>query len=464
MNKFYLLILILFLSVIDVSAQNIVPKRLRMLNTDILAQTQPRLDNEGNKCAVIRVDIVGVKNMEFVEAIGDVKYANNEYIVYVPDGTQTLTYSIADIRNTINLEEYGPEISGGSTYRFIFETENKLRSAIFYVKPNTAKITIANKTVSLDETGTGSIDLPIGEYNYQIIAGGYLEESGLIELKEEELFTAKDIALEPITYNVAINTNQPSAMLFVDGKPIGSIESIQSEIRLAEGKHTIRITKEGFNDYEEDIITNKNISIDVQLNELKTKFVYHKNERTKSSISLRKHIDFLLGGKTYIDDSFKSYNASLGVDFHQYIGYLSFKEGLGVGATQASENFIDRFDKYDNDVDAETLPDSLHRRIALSLDIPLQVGFTVPLSLYNTSQVSFYAGLYGSMYYIGHHSKHMKTNESNSTYTFDYGARANVNFYIHKFIVSFEGNYSLSKNKIGPYVGVALGYRLYVKK
>ena len=95
------------------------------------------------------------------------------------------------------------------------------------------------------------------------------------------------------------------------------------------------------------------------------------------------------------------------------------------------------------------------------MDVPLQAGIAIPLSRYNTSSMAFLAGGYGAYYYIGHSSENMEDKKAVSTNSFDFGLRANVQFYINKFTLGVEWNNSLSKYKLGSSIGVSLGYRFY---
>ena len=55
----------------------------------------------------------------------------------------------------------------------------------------------------------------------------------------------------------------------------------------------------------------------------------------------------------------------------------------------------------------------------------------------------------------------MEDKKAVSTNSFDFGLRANVQFYINKFTLGVEWNNSLSKYKLGSSIGVSLGYRFY---
>ena len=92
MKKFVVVFILLTLAM-NVLAQSLTVTSCKLLRNDLRARTQKRMDANQQPCALILVEVVGVKNLEFKEKVGDVKYACNQYEVYVPAGTETLTYS-----------------------------------------------------------------------------------------------------------------------------------------------------------------------------------------------------------------------------------------------------------------------------------------------------------------------------------------------------------------------------------
>lgn len=431
-------------------AQTISPKRLKLLEKDLLAQKESRLDKNNKKCAVIRFDIVGIDNLNFKEAIGDVTYSDNEYIVYVAENTKKLTYYSQKFNGVIDLENFGPEVESGLTYRLTMEREDNMRSGIFYVIPVNAKVIVNGKQIQLDNTGKGSIELPSGTYNYSISADGFVTENGYLELNNNELFETKDIKLQEIKHKLQIKCSDNNGTLFVDGKLFGSLGTETQSIELTEGKHDIRVTKEGYKEYNKTInIGNTNELISITLDDM-NKIKYHKEERTKSTISLRNHADILFSGyyNKDVEDNENRFGGKIAANFHQYLGYFAFNEGISIGAIGGNEDSMDLF------------TDGLANEginAVMNFDVPLQLGYSIPLSKYNTSQMAFFVGGYGTLYYYS-------SDEKENNITWDYGLRGNISFYFNKFIISFEVSRSLSDNKLGNFVGIGLGYRIYKRK
>ena len=333
-----------------------------------------------------------------------------------------------------------------------------MRSAVFYVSPSNAQLNVNGQNVQLDENGTGCIELPVGNYSYSITADKCDAEEGTFSLTEDEIVCVKDIVLNEKKYNLAIQCNHPEAAVFIDNVSFGTLNSIQNNVQLTEGKHEVRITLENYKDYNETVdIHSEAASMNVNLEELKTKTIRRSELRTKSSISLRPHIDGYLSWNTKLDDIETNFG-KLDLEFHQYLGYFAFKEAFSVGAVYGSNKFCNKIDKHFSELreDAEE-----KKRVAFYAEIPLQIGFALPLSLYNTSHVVFLGGGYGSYYYIGHKHGNMTTNKTVETNTFDFGIRINATFYLNKFAIGFEASRSLSDTKLGEFVGIRIGRRFY---
>lgn len=463
MKRFVLLLFVCGLA-LQCVGQVLTPKRLELLQSDAYAQINSRTDRNGKKCAVIRFTVVGVYDLKFKEAVGDVVYANNEYIVYLPEGTNVLTCSNKSLTKSFDLDNY-TDISAGKTYRFTIDTDNRLRSIVFRVNPTNATVKVNDKNVSIDRNGNGSINLPIGTYSYTVSAEGYRNSSGSVSLSEREMYVTKDIVLQQNLIPVTIGCKQSDVQVFVDGKNVGQIKYLGKQLMLPKGKHEVRVIKEGYKEWSETIkVADVSLSLNIDLIEIKAKTIVHDEERTKSNISLRPHTDIVYGGQTFLYEPIKSSTVKIAVYGNNYAGHFSVKYGLSFGGTFLSDSIGRKIDNYYDQVLKPN--ESGHKnRLAFSAEIPLQIGFAAPLSRYNTSQVTLLGGMYGAYHYIGHGSGNVEDEKNSvSTHTFDFGIKASVNFYFNRFIMSIEGNQSLSKHHLGTSVGIGLGCRIFGKK
>ena len=91
--KFIYIMCAMALNTIVISAQEIKVKLMEALPNDLAARTHPRPDANGVNCALIRVVVPAVKNMQFDGwVVGDYEYQPGEYQVYVPEGAKKIKF------------------------------------------------------------------------------------------------------------------------------------------------------------------------------------------------------------------------------------------------------------------------------------------------------------------------------------------------------------------------------------
>lgn len=458
MKKVLLLLCFVFVAVLGANAQTLKPKKFKLEPQKAIAARDKRKDAHGQNCAVILVDVVGVGNIKFVEAVGETEYAFNEYKVYVPQNTKRLSYTFGGKNGSINLEKYGVDIESLKTYRLTMETENRLRSAVFYIVPQNATLVFDGKTVALDDNGAVAINKPIGTYNYSITSNGYVSTSGTVSLTEDEINHTENISLEQKKHFVTLNYPVPDATLFIDDEPYGKVSELGSRIQLPEGKHTYRLICENYEDVMGELpVYNEGAILSATAKKLKGKTIKHKEKRTKTEIDIRNSFDVLLSTSTFMEDAFKSYVAHLAFGWNQRFGIFTIREGAEVGLGYASNKYSPTFDKYYE----EQTDENKHDAIPLTANIPLQLGVTLPLNKYNSCYAELLGGAYGAYYYTGHKASHLNGshNSSVSTEKWDWGLRFDALFYFNKLILGFEGSRSLNNHKIGLQLGVKIGYK-----
>lgn len=96
MKKIFHLLLLL-LCFVAASAQEIKVKSVKLLQNDITARTNPRLDGNDEPCALVKVIVPAVEGVQFEGwVIGQVGYRAGEYQVYVPAGTKKIKFRHPD--------------------------------------------------------------------------------------------------------------------------------------------------------------------------------------------------------------------------------------------------------------------------------------------------------------------------------------------------------------------------------
>lgn len=468
MRKFFVIILMMLIYTTSY-AQQLTVKKVNLRFGDLQASTNPRDDGKGKDCAIIRVSVVGVDNLTFPDAIGTVEHSLNEYVVYVPDGLKKLKYKDSDghILGFIDFDDYDMEIESKTSYDVIFESENHLRSAIFSIQPSDAILVFDNEKIKVNNEGVAIINKPIGDYSYRVVANGYLSQSGTMSLVEDEISTVTDIILEQLLYPVSISVFPMNASVFIDNVPYSRESMIN--LKLPEGKHTVRVTAENYQEEERTINVTSTFSPEfITLKEVKQEIVKHKEESTKTSINIRNAFyitgNFAFAGINDIGNIFGSGNA---LDFGIEASYVFHFAGIFGGRIGASLHSI-KPNKNEKYFDLSVYNDSI--RWLMSINIPLQVGISIPFGNYNRHLFSVFAGGYGG--YIGmmedwaerelSEEEKLKdipdVNNPDKDY-FDYGIRLSAKLDVGHFTLGMDLSQSL--HDMGFSAGANIGIKLF---
>ena len=333
-------------------------------------------------------------------------------------------------------------------YKVTFETESQIRAAIFSVEPITASLTFDGRPTTLDAEGMAVIEMPKGRYRYKVTAPGYEIHSGTVSLTEEDLSTTTNIQLEPIMHPLTITSNQPDASLFIDNEPYGLLNEI-SDLTVAEGKHNIRLMAVGYDDYEQTIDVRAGmLPFHVTMHQKKQEVIFHKEERTRTMVNVRP--GYYLFANAFLFDK-KNYDAqnwgySFGLSAMQHFGGIfALREGIGYGRSYLSDKEMDK-------VFSSTPKDTITNYV----DVPLQVGFSIPLGRANQHLVSVMAGGYGKYMWTPYEDKDSDGKESKEVW--DYGLRLTALLEINRLVFGAEVSSSLDGR--GMYYGVKVGVNM----
>lgn len=455
-------------------AQQLKVKSVGLRPGDTRASTNPREDGKGEKCAIIRVAVVGVPGLKFPEAVGNVKYELNEYEVYVPDGLKKLKYQDKNGNDlgTINFDDFGIEINSKLSYDVSLESESHLRAAIFTNLPSNAKLKVDGQTIEVTKEGSAMVNKPVGVYNYQVEADGFRSEYGLVSLTEEAISTTINVVLEERRHKVTIFHTPHEASVFVDNVPYSIVNG--KSLDLTEGKHTIRVTAPYYEEKEMTIDVKNDMSESINLKKAKQESVKYKEERTRTSINVRnaQYFSFsgLMMGVSEIDKIINKENAvDLGFETSwvgHFAGIMGLRAGIGIGfiLPQENEKYIGLAYNSEND----SLEWLMH------VDVPLQIGFSLPFGKYNQHMFNVFGGGYGSyIWRSGIRNKEVepgselqeriaKHEEMDKDKKIDYGIRVSAKIDIGRFVLGADLSQSL--NGMGILAGINLGWKIYFHK
>ena len=210
--------------------------------------------------------------------------------------------------------------------------------------------------------------------------------------------------------------------------------------------------------------------INVVLKDAKHEVVKHKEERSRTNISIRNAF-YITGGFSFAgaENVGKIFGGKNALDFGAEIsavqhfgGVFGVREGISLYFMQPNGN-----DKY---FEMSVYKDSL---MWLSLfDVPLQIGISFPFGAYNRHLFSVFAGGYGS--YLWNQDSHewavreltddekkieVKDADKKDKDYWDYGLRLSAKLDIGHFTLGVDLSQSL--HKMGFSAGANIGVKLY---
>jgi hypothetical protein len=460
--KKWIAVLIFLCAYTMIYAQQLTVSSVSMRLQDARAASQPRTDAKGMKCAIVHVGIVGVDDLLFSDAVGNVERNLSEYIVYVPNGLSSLHYKSKSGRyaGEIVFDDYGLNIESLLSYEVILETDSHFRSAVFSIHPKNATLILDGKTFTVNNDGIVVVEKPVGNYDYYVKADGYISQSGTIELTEDKITSVSEIVLEELLYPVSIKVFPNNATVFIDNIP-HTVQSL-SNLQLSKGSHSIRVTAPNCKDEKRTInVTNSMSTEYFALKEAKHEVVIHKEESSKTGHNIRNALYFSFGLAGYYAK--EEYDANIGgVKFELSSMFhfgSAFAMRVGAGVSLTSPTYSDDFEY------REILEDSVSH---ISFDAPLQLGVSIPFGKYNRHLFSIFGGVYGrASFYIGNSGTSDKFAEILENHYelgdyYDYGFRASIRIDFSKFTIGFDFDRSL--NGFGNGGCITAGWKIPISK
>lgn len=258
MDRYIIKVIVLMIAISCaeiISAQELKVKSVDMLANDLSAQKNPRVDRFGKSCALVKIKAGDLKNVEFTKKSQYVEASydniNGIYLVYIPQGLHKLALRHPDfLPLEFDMADYGYKIlKGGQTYMVQLEVPTTgLNRSIIVIKTHPLNSSLSFNGVSMPHTSDGIYEIPVaaGSYTYSISADNHLSSNGTVTVEKGETKTLAK-RLRPITHLVDINCNVKDARVFIDNIEYGNV----GKLNLPQGKHQIRIQKQGYLDVDE---------------------------------------------------------------------------------------------------------------------------------------------------------------------------------------------------------------------
>ena len=258
---FFILGLFCF-TVFPVNAQELSIKSVSLQSNDNTAILSPCLDSNGDTCALIKIKIPGVRDMDFSNKSQFVKsfYKDGVYMVYVPTISRRLDYRHSDfLPGQIDLGDFGyRRLKPGKTYLVQMEAPSNTKDVallIFKISPIGARLVINGKQVAVSTNGVYEYACREGSYSYSVSRDDYFPNEGILQVDRGENKRVV-IDLNPIIHSVNVGCNVSDARVFVDNVNYGKPDVLG----LPQGHHRIRIQRDGYLDVEDEINVQANMS------------------------------------------------------------------------------------------------------------------------------------------------------------------------------------------------------------
>jgi len=271
MSKFLLLITFSIFC-FSTSIAQIAVKSFRILPTDQTARiTNPVIDQNGEKCALIKV---ATNQTSFaweggMLGITKVEKKTGEFWVYVPHGAKKLTIKhdqLGILRDYIYTEAiyeatvYEMVLTSGKVVTTVVDYEILSEWVIINSEPEGADIYIDE--INLGQTPFQQ-ELKEGKHTFRISKDLYHTDAGAFHLSFDEGKKQLNYILKPNFGYIHVNSQPESgATVFINGKEQNSKTPFTSN-KLKSGKHTVSVLKQMYGTYETTVIVNDNQTIEV---------------------------------------------------------------------------------------------------------------------------------------------------------------------------------------------------------
>ena len=180
--KRIVILMLLIVSALSVCGQELTVKRMEVAPMDLSASTQQRLDKNRNPCALVKVLFPTVGVTFEGNVLGDVEFKAGEYWVYMSEGSYMLNVKHPNFYPLmVNFRDYDiRKVEGKTTYVLTLAVPVQMQKLTVNYTPLNAIVLIDSKPYQ--GNGHLELELPVGSYDYQIVAMGYETAEGSVKL------------------------------------------------------------------------------------------------------------------------------------------------------------------------------------------------------------------------------------------------------------------------------------------
>ena len=253
-RKFTLLYVFLLASLV-VNGQGIVVKSMGQNINDLSASTNPRMDENGNPCGLVKVKSLSSDLRFKGQVVGEVENKVNEYWVYMAQGSKELRIIHPNFFPVdIDFSTYGiGGVDSKSTY-VLSLTEKKYdagkTSLKVIVKPATALLKVDGILIDGNESdGYYQLYLPKGPHTCKVEQIGYRPYAEVVTTGKEPQSITVD--LESIMSELEIISKTATAQIYLDGELKGNG---QWKGAILPGEHSVEVRQDNFKTEKRNIM------------------------------------------------------------------------------------------------------------------------------------------------------------------------------------------------------------------
>ena len=251
--KKFIIIPLMLLFCTTAMAQELSIKGFQEATNDLTARTHPRQDNNGTDCALVKVQMAASGVTFTGNVMGDVTFKNNEYWVYMTEGSKRLkvvhpryipldvTFADYEITALRGKSTYILTIALGDLPQGVQQPKVQTGWIILDSTPQGASVYINDDFVG--NTPLGGYKQPYGTYTFRVELPNYHPTSGSIELNSNRF--EKKVTLQPAFGSITVTSNVAGAKVLLDGKATGKQTPCTLK-EIASGQHTVTLQMEKY--------------------------------------------------------------------------------------------------------------------------------------------------------------------------------------------------------------------------
>ena len=213
-------------------AQELKVTSIKAATQDLTARRQPREDNNGTPCALVKVQLAraGAKFEGLV--VGDCAYDTSEYMVYMAAGAKKLKVKLDGfLPLEISFGDYGVgELESKATYVLSIilptsgggsaEQQGPTGSFLLLkVVPANAVVYIDDEPKTVRSDGSVSLLLSRGTHTYRVQATGYVAQTGQVEIGGSKV--TKEVSLASAAATLTLTVPMAEADIYLNDERVG---------------------------------------------------------------------------------------------------------------------------------------------------------------------------------------------------------------------------------------------------